>query len=107
MNRENLKEIVMAVLDLSMELEYQRRYPRKKEIYFGKLEFCFDEEGHCEVYHDHNQIGDIVITADEITLNVKYRRKTTTLEIESDKRMSPKDIMDLLEDFINFAEQAN
>lgn len=106
MNRQSLKEVVAIILDLGMELEYQRKYPRKKEIKLGKLEFCFDEEGHCEVYHDHNKIGDIIITADEITLSVKYRRKTTTLEIESDKRMSPKDIMDLLEDFIDFAEQA-
>lgn len=107
MGNQNLKEVVATILDLGMELEYQRKYPRKKEINFGKLEFCFGEEGHCEVYHDHNQIGDIIITADEITLNVKYRRKMITLEIESDKRMSPKDIMDLLEDFINFAEQSN
>jgi hypothetical protein len=42
MNRQSLKEVVAIILDLGMELEYQRKYPRKKEIKLGKLEFCFD-----------------------------------------------------------------
>lgn len=102
MNREKLKEIASIILDLGMELEYQRRHPRKKEIHLDNIEFDFDGEGECTIYHHDGRLGTISIDPDQINVNVIYRSKKLELFTESDKRLAPRDIMDIIGDFIDY-----
>lgn len=102
MNREKLKEIASVILDLGMELEYQRRHPREKEIELDNIEFNFDGEGECTVYHNDGRLGTISIDPDQINVNVIYRNKKLELFTESDKRLAPRDIMDIIGDFIDY-----
>lgn len=102
MNRELLKGTAIFVLDLAMELEYQRRHPREKCIEYGPLDFTFDDEGECVVRHHDGRLGEISIDPDEITVNVTYRNKGMTIRTESDKRLAPRDIMDIIGDFLDY-----
>lgn len=102
MNREKLKEIASIILDLGMELEYQRRHPREKEIHLDNIEFNFDGEGECTIYHSDGRLGTISIDPDQINVNVIYRGKKLELFTESDKRLAPRDIMDIIGDFIDY-----
>lgn len=102
MNRELLKGTAIFVLDLAMELEYQRRHPREKCIEYGSLDFTFDSEGECVVRHHDGRLGEISIDPDEITVNVTYRNKGITIRTQSDKRLAPRDIMDIIGDFLDY-----
>lgn len=102
MNREYVKGIAMFVLDLAMELEYQRRYPRRKCIEHGPLDFTFDGEGECVVRHHDGRLGEISIDPDEIVVSITYRRKGLNINIESDKRLTSRDVMDIVGDFLDY-----
>lgn len=102
MNRELLKGVAIFVLDLAMELEYQRRHPRKKCIEYASLDFTFDGEGECVVRHHDGRLGEISIDPDEIEVEITYRRKGMTIRTQSDKRLSPRDVMDIIGDFLDY-----
>ena len=102
MNREYMKGIAIFVLDLAMELEYQRRHPRSKCIEHGPLDFTFDDEGECVVRHHDGRLGEISIDPDEIVVDVSYRRKELTIRVQSDKRLSPREVMDIIGDFLDY-----
>lgn len=105
MNRELLKNTTMFVLDLAMELEYQRLHPRRKCVEHGDLDFTFDGEGECVVRHQDGRLGEISIDPDEISVDVSYRRKSLTINVQSDKRLAPRDIMDIIGDFLDYVHQ--
>lgn len=102
MNSEQVKGIAMFVLDLAMELEYQRRYPRRKCIEHGPLDFTFDGEGECIVRHHDGRLGEISIDPDEVVVSITYRRKGLNINIESDKRLTSRDVMDIVGDFLDY-----
>lgn len=85
-----------------MELEYQRRHPRDKVIEYGNIDFSFEDDGECIVRHNDGRLGEINIDPDEITVNVSYRNKKVTIMVESDKRLAPRDIMDIIGDFLDY-----
>lgn len=102
MNREYMKGVAMFILDLAMELEYQRRYPRRKVTCFENIEFHFDGDGECEVFHNDTRMGEISIDPDEIEVTVGYRNKCIEIKTESDQRLSSRDIMDIVGDFLDY-----
>lgn len=102
MKREELKGIAMFILDLAMELEYQRRYPRRKCVEHGPLDFTFDGEGECVIRHYDGRLGEISIDPDEVVVSVTYRRKGLNINIESDKRLTSRDVMDIVGDFLDY-----